>query len=70
MGLDKHRTSIVEIIDDIARKPEDRDELQDLLREKIAELEEMGQTVPDHYLRYAEDMSEDEADALFNNMPV
>jgi len=70
MAFEDIKAAISIILDEIARRPDDRHILQEQLREKIAELEAMGLPVPDDYRRFEADLSEDDADDLFDNMPV
>ncbi len=70
MAFEDLKAAIATILDEIAARPEDRHILQEQLREKIAELEAMGLPVPEDYRRFEADLSEDDADDLFDNMPV
>ncbi|MDJ0827327.1 MAG: hypothetical protein QNJ16_17690 [Rhodobacter sp.] len=70
MAFEDLKAAIGVILDEIAKRPEDRHVLQEQLREKIAELEAMGLPVPEDFQRFEEELSEDSADDLFDNMPV
>ncbi len=70
MAFEDLKAAIGAILDEIARRPEDRHVLQEQLREKIAELEAMGLPVPADYRRFERELAEDEAEDLFDNMPV
>jgi hypothetical protein len=70
MAFETLKASIGALLDEIAKRPEDRHILQEQLREKIAELEAMGLPVPEDYKRFEGELSEDSADDLFDNMPV
>ena len=70
MAFEDIKAAIGAILDEIAKRPEDRHILQEQLREKIAELETLGLPVPEDYRRFQEELSDDEADDLFDNMPV
>ena len=70
MAFEDLKASIGAILDEIAKRPEDRHVLQEQLREKIAEFEAMGLPVPADIRRFEAELSEDDADDLFDNMPV
>lgn len=70
MAFEDLKASISLILDEIAKRPEDRHVLQEQLREKIAELESMGLPVPDDYRRFESELRDGDADDLFDNMPV
>ncbi|MDJ0630224.1 MAG: hypothetical protein QNJ44_18360 [Rhodobacter sp.] len=70
MAFEDLKAAIGAILDEIAKRPEDRHILQEQLREKISELEAMGLPVPEDIQRFEEELSEDNADDLFDNMPV
>lgn len=70
MAFETLKASILALVDEIARRPEDRHVLQEQLREKIAELETLGLPVPDDYRRFEAELAQDEADDLYDNMPI
>jgi len=70
MAFEDIKAAIGAILDEIAKRPEDRHILQEQLREKIAELETLGLPVPEDYRKFEEELSDDDADDLFDNMPV
>lgn len=70
MAFEDLKAAIGAILDEIAKRPEDRHVLQEQLREKIAELEALGLPVPEDYRRFEQELSDDSADDLFDNMPV
>jgi len=70
MAFETLKAAIGALLDEIAERPEDRHILQEQLREKIAELESMGLPVPEDYKRFEKELSQDDADDLFDNMPV
>jgi hypothetical protein len=70
MAFEDIKAAVAALMDEIQRRPADRHVLQEQLREKIAELEAIGLPVPADYRRFEEELSEDGADELFNNMPV
>ncbi len=70
MAFEDIKAAIGTILDEIAQRPEDRHVLQEQLREKIAELETLGLPVPDNIQRFEEELGEDDAEDLFDNMPV
>ena len=70
MAFEEMKAAVANILDEIAKRPEDRHVLQEQLREKIAEFEAMGLPVPEDYLKLVDELDDDEADDLFDNMPV
>ena len=70
MAFEDIKAAIGTILDEIAQRPEDRHVLQEQLREKIAQLETLGLPVPDNIQRFEEELGEDDAEDLFDNMPV
>ncbi len=68
MATEDTTAAIDRILDELAKRPEDRVLLQEQLRVKLAELKNAGEPLPDRYLRYEADLDED--DDYFNNMPV
>lgn len=70
MAFEDLKAAISALLDEIAKRPEDRHILQEQLREKISELESQGLPVPEDYRRFAKELSDDDADDLFDNMPV
>ena len=70
MAFEELKAAIANILDEIAKRPEDRHVLQEQLREKISEFEAMGMPVPDDLTRFESDLEDDDADDLFDNMPV
>ena len=69
MAFEELKTAINMILDEIAKRPEDVHVLQEQLREKISELEKMGQPVPDD-IRTLKEGLDDGAEDLFDNMPI
>ena len=70
MAFEDMKAAIGAILDEIAKRPQDRHVLQEQLREKIAEMEAMGLPVPEDFRRFEEELQKDSADDLFNNMPI
>ena len=70
MAFEDLKAAISALMDEIAKRPEDRHILQEQLREKISELEAQGLPVPEDYRRFMAELSDDDADDLFDNMPV
>jgi len=70
MAFEQLKAGIALILEEIEKRPEDRHVLQEELREKIAELRALGLPVPDDILRLEAELEEDEADDIFDNMPV
>lgn len=70
MAFEELKASITMILDEIAKRPEDRHILQERLREKIAELDKLGLPVPEDIRRFEGELEQDDADDLFDNMPI
>jgi len=70
MAFEEMKVAIASILDEIAKRPADRHVLQEQLREKIAEFEAMGMPVPEDFAKLMDDLGDDDADDLFDNMPV
>ena len=70
MSFEALKAGIALILDEIEKRPEDRHILQEELREKIAELRAFGLPVPEDIARLERQLADDEADDLYNDMPV
>lgn len=70
MAFEELKAAIANILDEIAKRPEDRHVLQEQLREKISEFEALGMPVPADYTSFLDNLDDDDADDLFDNMPV
>lgn len=70
MSFEALKAGIALILDEIEKRPDDRHILQEELREKIAELRALGLPVPEDIARLERQLADDEADDLYNDMPV
>ena len=70
MAFEALKAGIALLLEEIEKRPEDRHVLQEELREKIAELRGLGLPVPDDILRLEEQLDQDDADDMFDNLPV
>jgi hypothetical protein len=70
MAFEELKASISLILDEIAKRPDDRHVLQEQLREKIAELDKLGLPVPEDIRNFEDQLEDDDADDLFDNMPI
>jgi hypothetical protein len=70
MAFEDIKAAIAMLMEEIARAPDDRHVLQEQLREKISELRALGLPVPADLKQFEEDLSDDDADDTFDNMPV
>ncbi|MCI2398995.1 hypothetical protein [Aliiroseovarius subalbicans] len=70
MAFEEMKAAVAAILDEIAKRPQDRHVLQEQLRAKIAEFEAMGLPIPGDLKVFEEDLEDDDADDLFDNMPV
>jgi hypothetical protein len=59
MALEQFRVQIAMLMDEIAKASEDRHELQESLREKLAEMQAMGLPLPDDLVDLEEYLEED-----------
>lgn len=70
MAFEQLKAGIALILEEIEKRPEDRHVLQEELREKIAELRALGLPVPEDILRLEAELEDDDADDMYDNMPV
>jgi len=70
MAFEDFKAAIDALLNEIARRPEDRHELQEALREKLAELGALGLPVPADLARLEEALADEDAGDDFDNMPV
>jgi len=70
MAFEQLKAGIALILEEIEKRPEDRHVLHEELREKIAELRSLGLPVPEDILKLEAELEEDDADDMFDNMPV
>ncbi|HDR27119.1 hypothetical protein [Rhodovulum sp.] len=70
MAFEQLKAGIALILEEIEKRPDDRHILQEQLREKIAEFRAMGLPVPEDILRLEEQLGGDDADDIYDNMPV
>ncbi len=70
MAFEEMKAAVANILTEIAKRPEDRHVLQEQLREKIAEFEALGLPVPSDFAHLIDELDDDDADDLFDNMPV
>jgi hypothetical protein len=70
MAFEDIKASILSLLDEIAERPTDRHVLQEQLRERIAELEAVGLPAPADFKRLEEELSSDDSDEVFDNLPV
>jgi len=70
MAFEEIRAAIDALMDEIVARPEDRHVLQEQLREKIAELRALGLPVPADLKQFEKNLSDDDADDFFDNMPI
>jgi len=70
MAFEQLKAGIALILEEIEKRPEDRHILQEELREKISELRALGLPVPEDILRLEAELEDDDADDMYDNMPV
>ncbi len=58
------------LLEEIEKRPEDRHILQEQLREKIQEMRTLGLPVPDDLLKFVDQLEQEEADDMYDNMPI
>lgn len=59
MAFEEFRLQIAMLMDEIARQPEDEHELQEALREKLAEMRALGLPLPDDLVGLEEYLEDD-----------
>ncbi len=70
MAFEEMKAAIYLMLEEIEKRPDDRHLLQEELRAKISELRALGLPVPDDILRLEDQLEQDEADDMYDNMPV
>lgn len=70
MAFEDLKAAIGAILDEIARRPEDRHVLQEQLREQIAEHAALGLPVPDDLQRLMDELGDEGADEIYDDMPT
>lgn len=70
MAFEDLKAGIALLLQEIEKRPEDRHVLQEELREKIAEMRGLGLPVPDDLLRLEDQLEQNDADDMFDNMPI
>ncbi len=70
MAFEALQASITLILEEIEKRPDDRHILHEQLREKIFELRALGLPVPRDILRLEDQLLQDEADDMYDNLPV
>lgn len=70
MAFEQLRAAALMLLDEIEKRPEDRHILQEQLREKIQEMRTLGLPVPDDLLKFVDQLEQEEADDMFDNMPI
>ena len=70
MAFEELRSGLALLMDEIEKRPEDRHVLQEELREKIEAMRALGLPVPTDLLRFLDQLEQEEADDMFENMPI
>ncbi|MBS9716945.1 hypothetical protein ACFFUT_09055 [Pseudohalocynthiibacter aestuariivivens] len=70
MSFENLKAAALLLMDEIQKRPEDAHVLQEQLREKIAEFKAMGLPVPEDLAAFELALEEEEAEELFDNMPL
>ncbi len=70
MAFEQLRAAALMLLDEIEKRPEDRHVLQEQLREKIQEMRTLGLPVPEDLLKFVDQLEQEEADDMFDNMPI
>ncbi|GGD44107.1 hypothetical protein [Sinisalibacter lacisalsi] len=70
MAFEEIKAAIDALMVEIAERPEDRHVLQEQIRVKLAELRALGLPVPADLKQFEEDLSDDDDDDGFDNVPV
>ncbi|WP_372603900.1 hypothetical protein [Actibacterium sp.] len=70
MAFEQLKAGIALLMEEIEKRPEDRHVLLEELREKLAELRGLGLGVPNDLEVLIDRLDDDDADDIFDNMPV
>ncbi len=70
MAFEQLRAAALMLLEEIEKRPEDRHILQEQLREKIQEMRTLGLPVPDDLLKFVDQLEQEEADDMYDNMPI
>lgn len=70
MAFEQIKAGIALIMEEIEKRPDDRHVLHEELRELIAQLRSLGLPVPEDILRFEDQLEQEEADDLFDNIPL
>ncbi len=68
MAFEELKAGIALLLEEIEKRPEDRLELQEELREKIAEFRALGLPVPEDIARLEKELEQPEADELYKKL--
>ena len=70
MSFENLKAGIYLLMDSIQKRPEDAHILQEQLREKLAEMRDLGLPLPENLQRLEEWLEQNDAPGDFDNMPV
>lgn len=70
MSFENLRAGIDLLVNSIRKRPEHAAVLQEQLRDKLAEMRDLGLPLPEDLQRMEEWLEQDEAPGDFDNMPV
>ena len=70
MALENLKAGVALLMEEIEKRPNDRHVLQNRLRDKISEFRAMGLPVPADLRTFEAQLEDDDADDLFDNMPI
>lgn len=70
MAFEDLKAGVALLLQEIEKRPEDRHVLQEELREKISEMRSLGLPVPEDLLKLEDQLEQNDADDMFDNMPI
>ena len=70
MAFEELHSSLARLMEEIEARPDDRHELQQKLWAKIKEIRSLGLPVPHHLLNLYSQLEQEEADDMFDNLPI
>jgi len=70
MAFEELRAAALMLLEEVEKDPEDKHVLLEQLREKVSEMRTLGLQVPNDLLRFVDQLEQEEADDMFDNMPV
>lgn len=70
MAFENLKIAITLLLDEIEKAPDDVHILQEELREKLAEFKALGLPIPEDLAKFELALEDDDAEEVFDNMPI